>query len=53
MTTMGVNCVACPDGTGTYCLETLVEDISADWVDIDLLERTQTDINNDPNCVSP
>jgi len=29
LTSLGVNCEPCPDGSGTYCLTTIMEDIIA------------------------
>ncbi|MEZ4240295.1 MAG: hypothetical protein R3F59_29900 [Myxococcota bacterium] len=48
---IGVNCVACSDGSGDYCLSVLVENIEAPVINgLTLQERTEDDIAQDPTC---
>lgn len=50
--TFGVQCEACSDGSGNYCLTVWVDNIEADYVPgLVIQERTQADIDADTvNC---
>ncbi|MBT3218207.1 MAG: hypothetical protein HN348_03880 [Proteobacteria bacterium] len=50
-TMAGVECEACSDGTGDFCLTLLVTNIAADLEpDLTLVERTANDIAADASC---
>jgi hypothetical protein len=49
--TFGINCAACSDGSGDFCLSLLVTDIAADEVPgATVVPRAEADITADPNC---
>jgi hypothetical protein len=48
--TFGVSCIVCPDGSGDYCLDVLIEDMVADESTVNIVERTEADILADTAC---
>jgi len=53
VSTFGVSCEDCPDGSGTYCLTVYVDNVGADKVaGGTLVEITQDDIDANPNCAT-
>lgn len=48
---LGVQCEECADGTGPFCVTIVVDSVTADRVSgLGLVERTQEQIDADPNC---
>ena len=47
---LGIECVDCPDGSGTYCLDLLVDDIPAPLTDGTLIEQTQDEACDRAEC---
>lgn len=51
LSTFGVSCVACSDGSGDYCMTVFVDTIDAPLIlGETLVERTEEDIAADPTC---
>lgn len=50
ITTFGVSCGACPDGSGTYCLHLRAEDVGGPSGGAPLVLVTAADVAADPTC---
>lgn len=46
----GGACSACSDGTGTFCLELIIDDLAASAASITTVERSPGDIGGDATC---
>ena len=47
----GASCIACPDGTGEYCLTMLVEQLAAALVGgVTVVEVTPADVDGNASC---
>lgn len=47
----GVECEACPDGSGAFCIQLVIDDLKLEEAPEDLVPRTEVEIAADPACV--
>lgn len=53
MITFGVSCVACPDGSGNFCTQLLIDQLEAELAPgITIVEVTAADVAANPACVN-
>jgi hypothetical protein len=50
VSTFGVSCLPCDDGSGSYCLLVIVDTLAAEPVATDLVSLTAADVAADPDC---
>jgi len=52
VSTFGVACEDCADGSGAFCLSVYLDNVNADKVDGTLVPVTQADIDANPDCAT-